>query len=65
LASRTLPVADDLEWERVHDDPLMALLPLGHPLAGRPSVTLAWQRDTRLSPAARAYLEMAQAALKL
>jgi DNA-binding transcriptional LysR family regulator len=149
LAMCMLPVPDDLEWERVHDDPLMVLLPSGHPLTGRPSVrlaeladspfilfeqgfalnprilaacqrsgfrprvaaysgqsefiqalvaaglgvaflprllccgiqapvtaalldddelrwriTLAWQRDVRLSPAAQAYLGMAQAALK-
>ena len=41
LAMCLLPIADDLAWEQVHDDPLMALLPRGHALAGRPSVTLA------------------------
>jgi DNA-binding transcriptional LysR family regulator len=41
LAMCLLPIADDLEWQLVHDDPLMALLPTGHPLAGRPSCTLA------------------------
>lgn len=41
LAMCMLPIHDDLAWEQVHDDPLMALLPPGHPLAGRPSVTLA------------------------
>jgi DNA-binding transcriptional LysR family regulator len=36
-----LPIPDDLAWEQVHDDPLMALLPPGHALAGQPSVHLA------------------------
>jgi DNA-binding transcriptional LysR family regulator len=46
LAMCMLPVHDDLEWERVHDDPLMALLPEGHPLAGHPSVTLGQLSET-------------------
>jgi DNA-binding transcriptional LysR family regulator len=41
LAMCLLPVPDDLDWQLVHDDPLVALLPMGHPLAGRPSCTLA------------------------
>jgi DNA-binding transcriptional LysR family regulator len=41
LAMCMLPIPDDLAWEPVHDDPLMALLPRGHALAGQPSVTLA------------------------
>ena len=46
LAMCMLPVHEDLDWEPVHDDPLMALLPKGHALAGRPSVTLAELADT-------------------
>jgi len=41
LAMCLLPVAGDLAWEPVHDDPLLALLPGGHALAGRSAVALA------------------------
>jgi DNA-binding transcriptional LysR family regulator len=41
LAMCLLPLPDNLDWQLVHDDPLVALLPMGHPLAGRPSCTLA------------------------
>ena len=46
LAMCMLPVPDDLAWEQVHDEPLMALLPMGHALAGRLSVTLAELADS-------------------
>lgn len=34
------PVADDFEWQVVREDPLIALLPPAHPLAGRAEVRL-------------------------
>jgi DNA-binding transcriptional LysR family regulator len=40
LAMVMLPVAADLDGLPVHDEPLMALLPPEHPLAGRRRVTL-------------------------
>ena len=46
LAMCLLPLPEDLAWLLVHDDPLMAILPLGHPLAGRPSCTLAELADS-------------------
>ncbi|GGF59374.1 LysR family transcriptional regulator [Azorhizobium oxalatiphilum] len=33
LAGSLLPVAEDFEWQSVHAEPLMALLPAAHPLA--------------------------------
>jgi DNA-binding transcriptional LysR family regulator len=41
LAMCLLPVPPELEGVRVHDEPLMALLPPEHPLAGRARVALA------------------------
>lgn len=40
LAASLLPVSDDFEWQEVRREPLVALLPSGHPLAGRASLTL-------------------------
>ncbi len=40
LAASLLPVADDLEWQAVRTEPLVALLPQAHPLARRPSLQL-------------------------
>ncbi|PTY02125.1 LysR family transcriptional regulator [Opitutaceae bacterium EW11] len=34
------PVPDDFEWSAVCDEPMMALLPNGHPLSGRGSIRL-------------------------
>ncbi len=41
LAMCMLPIPDELEWELVHDEPLMALLPAGRPLGGAGTSTLA------------------------
>ena len=46
LAMCMLPIPDDLDWLLVHDEPLMALLPAGHPLAGRAGCTLADLAET-------------------
>ena len=40
LAVSLLPVADSFEWQDVCDEPLVALLPPGHRLAGRASIRL-------------------------
>lgn len=40
FAGLLLPVADDFAWQEVRREPLMALLSVGHPLAGRSVVTL-------------------------
>jgi DNA-binding transcriptional LysR family regulator len=45
LAASLLPVAEDFEWQEVRREPLVALLPLHHALAGRSSVTLADLKD--------------------
>ncbi|MDP0501206.1 MAG: LysR family transcriptional regulator [Verrucomicrobiota bacterium JB022] len=41
------PVPEDLDWRLLVDEPLVALLPLGHPLAGRDTVKL---RELAASP---------------
>lgn len=41
------PVAEEFEWQLVRDEPLVALLPAGHPLRGRKTVKLA---DMAASP---------------
>jgi DNA-binding transcriptional LysR family regulator len=40
LAVSLLPVADSFDWQAVCDEPLMALLPPGHRLAGRQEIRL-------------------------
>lgn len=40
LAASLLPVSDDLDWLEVRQEPLMALLPGGHPSATRESIDL-------------------------
>lgn len=40
LAASLLPVADDLQWQAVRTEPLVALLPRQHPLAGSTSLQL-------------------------
>lgn len=40
LGATLWPIPDEFEWQLVRDEPLMALLPQGHPLAGRESVKL-------------------------
>ena len=40
LAASLLPVADDLDWQPVRTEPLVALLPRQHPLAGSVSLQL-------------------------
>jgi DNA-binding transcriptional LysR family regulator len=40
LAASLLPVSDELDWPEVRQEPLMALLPGGHPSAGRESINL-------------------------
>lgn len=40
LAASLLPVADDLDWQPVRTEPLVALLPANHALAARPSLQL-------------------------
>ncbi len=47
LAGSLLPIAPDFEWQSVHEEPLMALLPAGHPLAGGSSCQL---KDLAASP---------------
>jgi len=41
IGASLLPIAADFEWMGLREDPLMALLPLEHPLAGRSSLKLA------------------------
>lgn len=36
-----LPVAEDFEWQEVRREPLVALLPMGHPLGGSRSLSFA------------------------
>ncbi|WP_395664336.1 LysR family transcriptional regulator [Methylocella sp.] len=45
LAAVLLPVSDDFEWQEVRDDPLAAILPQGHALAGRAGVGLPQLKD--------------------
>lgn len=40
LAASLLPVADDLDWQPVRTEPLVALLPRQHPLAGSATLQL-------------------------
>jgi DNA-binding transcriptional LysR family regulator len=46
LAVCRLPVPDDLDWILVHDEPLLALVSLEHPLAKAASVELSQLADT-------------------
>lgn len=46
LAVSLLPVDDAFAWQAVRDEPLVALLPPGHRLGGRPTVTLADLADS-------------------
>ena len=45
LAASLLPVSDDFEWQDVHSEPLMVLLPSDHPLARKKSTDLASLKD--------------------
>ena len=38
MGATLYPVPPDFEWQEVIDEPMVALLPMGHPLAGRRSV---------------------------
>ncbi|MBP2301875.1 LysR family transcriptional regulator [Azospirillum picis] len=40
IAGSLLPVSAEFDWQEMCREPLVALLPAGHPLAGRPAVTL-------------------------
>lgn len=40
LGSTLWPIPDEFEWQLVRDEPLVALLPFGHPLNGRSTVKL-------------------------
>jgi DNA-binding transcriptional LysR family regulator len=46
LAMCMLPISEDLDWQLIHDEPLMVLLPDGHPLSGRKACTLADLADS-------------------
>lgn len=46
LAASLLPVGEDFDYQPVRTEPMMALLPPGHPAHGRDSVTVATLRDT-------------------
>ncbi|PZP47479.1 MAG: LysR family transcriptional regulator [Azospirillum brasilense] len=48
MAMAILPIAPGLEWQPVWDDPLVALLPEGDPLAGREAIRLEELRDRPL-----------------
>lgn len=41
LAASLLPVSDDIEWQEVRREPLLAIMAPDHPLAGRERVNLA------------------------
>lgn len=41
MGASLLPISEDFDWRIVREEPLMALLPVEHPLSGRASVTLA------------------------
>jgi DNA-binding transcriptional LysR family regulator len=41
LGALLLPIADDLEWQDVHREPIVAIVPADHPLANRAQVSLA------------------------
>ncbi len=45
LAASLLPVADDLQWQPVRTEPLVALLPRAHPLASHATLPLEALRD--------------------
>jgi len=40
LGATLWPISREFGWQPVRDDPLVALLPAGHPLAGRPRIKL-------------------------
>jgi DNA-binding transcriptional LysR family regulator len=44
-AATLLPISEDFEWQEVRREPLMALLPLEHPLSRRKNLDLAALRD--------------------
>ncbi|MCK0197143.1 LysR family transcriptional regulator [Ancylobacter sp. 6x-1] len=46
FAGALLPTSQDFEWQQVRHEPLMALLPAGHPLGGRVSIGIADLRDS-------------------
>lgn len=46
FAGTLLPTAPEFEWQRVRREPLVALLPPGHPLEARASVTMADLAET-------------------
>jgi DNA-binding transcriptional LysR family regulator len=41
LISSLLPVSGEFEWQEIRAEPLVALLPLNHPLVGKKSIELA------------------------
>lgn len=45
LAALLLPVSEEFEWQEVRREPLVALLPSGHALAQRASITLTELKD--------------------
>ncbi len=45
LAASLLPVSDSFQWQSVHDEPMVAILPRTHALAGRKSLQLDAFRD--------------------
>lgn len=47
LAAALLPLSDELDWQEVRREPLVVMLPPGHPLAGRAKLTMG---ELRASP---------------
>jgi len=45
LAAILMPVSEDMEWQDIRREPLVALLPADHPLAGAASIDLGALRD--------------------
>ncbi len=46
LAAALLPLSEDLDWQSVRQEPLVALLPDGHPLGDRKTVDLVSLKDS-------------------
>lgn len=46
LAGSLLPADDEFEWQSVRREPMVVVMPPGHPLAGRDSVGLAALKDS-------------------
>lgn len=46
LAGSLLPIPETFDWQMVCEEPMVALLPRAHPLAGTPAVTLAELADS-------------------